>query len=242
MPIPLKAKTGQASWSGKTLEDFFDAAITFNPSLRIAEESLNIGRARERQAEAGQLLPQINANANLTDNSRNSFSQFGTPISEDFDGERFSVSLQQTLFNWQAFAARRRATQIENQLESEYYYELSRLLTDVAERYLNVLFAQDSLTSVAAEVDAVSNQLSQIQSLFSLQLAQITDLRQAEASLTAVQAEQLGYKRNWPSLRSDCAPSPASKQASLHILRESTALPEGANNRAVLCRHGGKQQ
>ena len=83
---------------GETLEDFFDAAIGFSPSLRIAEESLNIGRARERQAE-GQLRPQINANANLTNNSRNSFSQFGTPISEDFDGERFSVSLQQTLFN-----------------------------------------------------------------------------------------------------------------------------------------------
>ena len=118
---------------GETLEDFFNAAIEFSPSLRIAEESLNIGRARERQA-GGQLLPQINANANLTNNSRNSFSQFGTPISEDFDGERFSVSLQQTLFNWQAFAARRRTTQIENQLEAEYYYELSRLLTDVAER------------------------------------------------------------------------------------------------------------
>jgi outer membrane protein len=214
---------------GETLEDFFDAAITFSPSLRIAEESLNIGRARERQAE-GQLHPQINANANLTDNSRNSFSRFGTPISEDFDGERFSVSLQQTLFNWQAFAARRRATQIESQLEAEYYYELSRLLTDVAERYLNVLFAQDSLTSVAAEVDAVSNQLSQIQSLFSLQLAQITDLRQAEASLTAVQAEQLRLQAELAIAQERLRAITGIESGELHILRESTALPEPANN------------
>lgn len=214
---------------GETLEDFFDAAITFSPSLRIAEESLNIGRARERQAE-GQLRPQINANANLTDNSRNSFSQFGTPISEDFDGERFSVSLQQTLFNWQAFAARRRATQIENQLEAEYYYELSRLLTDVAERYLNVLFAQDSLTSVAAEVDAVSNQLSQIQSLFSLQLAQITDLRQAEASLTAVQAEQLRLQAELAIAQERLRAITGIEAGELHILREGTTLPEATNN------------
>lgn len=35
--------------SGETLEDFFSAAIDFSPRLRIAEEGLNIGRARERQ-------------------------------------------------------------------------------------------------------------------------------------------------------------------------------------------------
>ena len=214
---------------GETLEDFFDAAIEFSPSLRIAEESLNIGRARERQAE-GQLLPQINANANLTNNSRNSFSQLGTPISEEFDGERFSISLQQTLFNWQAYAARRRARQVENQLESEYYYELSRLFTDVAERYLSVLFAQDSLTSIAAEVDAVSNQLNQIQSLFSLQLAQITDLRQAEASLTAVQAEQLRLQAELAIAQERLRAITGIEAGELHILRESTTLPQPANN------------
>ena len=123
----LELTSGSALAEGQTLEDFYAAAINFSPRLRIAVESLNIGRAREKQA-AGQLHPQINANANLSDNARNSFSQFGTPISEEFDGERFSLSLQQTLFNWQAFAARRRATQIENQLEAEYYYELSTCL------------------------------------------------------------------------------------------------------------------
>lgn len=175
---------------GQTLEDFFGAAIDFSPRLRIAAEELNIGKARYDQAQ-GQLHPQINANANLTSNTRNSFSFSGTPISEDFDGERYSVSVQQVLFNWQAFAARRRTAKIENQLEADYYYELSFLLTDVAERYLGVLLAQDSLTSIEAEIEAVANQVNQIQSLFSLQLAQVTDLRQAEASLAAVEAEQL---------------------------------------------------
>ena len=175
---------------GQTLEDFFTAAIDFSPRLRIAAEELNIGRARDDQAQ-GQLQPQISANANLSSNTRNSFDFLGTPISEDFDGERFSISLQQVLFNWQAFAARRRTAKIENQLEADYYYELSFLLTDVAERYLGVLLAQDSLTSIEAEIEAVTNQVNQIQSLFGLQLAQITDLRQAEASLAAVEAERL---------------------------------------------------
>lgn len=214
---------------GQTLEDFFEAAIEFSPRLQIAEEGLNIGRARERQAE-GQLQPQINANANLTENTRNSFSQFGIPISEEFDGERFSISLQQTLFNWQAFAARRRATQIENQLEAEYYYELSMVLTDVAERYLGVLFAQDSVASAVAEVTAVSNQLNQIQSLFSLQLAQITDLRQAEASLTAAQAEQLRMQAELAIAQERLRAITGIEIGELSILNEETELPEAQNS------------
>lgn len=214
---------------GQTLEDFFTAAIAYSPQLRIAEEGLNVGRARERQAQ-GQLQPQVNANANLTDNTRNSFDQFGLPVTEKFDGERFSVSLQQVLFNWQAFAARRRAAQIENQLEAEYYYELSVLLTDVAQRYLTVLLAQDSLTSIAAEVDAVTNQLNQIQSLFNLQLAQITDLRQAEASLTSVQAQQLKLQAELAIAEESLRAITGIEIGNIYILDEGSELPEAQSN------------
>ena len=214
---------------GETLEDFFTAAIDFSPQLRIAEEGLNIGRAREKQTQ-GQLQPQINANANLTDNTRNSFSQFGQPQNEQFDGERFSVSLQQVLFNWQAFAARRRATQVENQMEAEYYFELSRLLTDVAQRYLSVLLAQDSLTSISAEVDAVTNQLNQIQSLYNLQLAQITDLRQAEASLVATQAEQLRLEAELAIAQQNLRAVTGIDVGTLYVLSDEIEVPEAQNN------------
>lgn len=213
---------------GETLEDFFTAAIEFSPSLRIAEESLNIGKARERQAE-GQLLPQINANANITDNTRDSFNQFGLPVQQEFDGERYSLSFSQILFNWQAFSARRRATQIENQLEAEYFYALAFLLTDVAERYLNVLQAQDALTSIESEIEAVTNQLNQIQSLFNLQLAQITDLRQAEASLVAVQAEQLRLQAELAISQEALRAITGIEIGSLYVLEEGVVLPEVQN-------------
>jgi outer membrane protein len=152
---------------GETLEDFFTAAIKYSPRLQIAEENFNIGGFRERQAR-GQLLPQVNANASLTDNRRNSFNQFGNPLLDEFDGERLSLTLSQALFNWQAWSARKRASLVENQLEAEYYYELAFLLTDVAERYLNVLRAEDALTSIASELEAITNQRDQIQTLYDL--------------------------------------------------------------------------
>lgn len=171
---------------GVTLEDFLGAAVEFSPTLRVAEESLNIGSSRKRQA-SGQLLPQVRANANVSDNRRRD----GNNLLSTFEGERYSVVLTQVLFNWQAFAARSQASFIENQLEAEYYGALANLLTEVAENYFNVLQAEDALDSIASELEAVNNQLNQIQSLYDRQLAQITDLYQAQASAAAVEAEQL---------------------------------------------------
>jgi outer membrane protein len=229
LALAAESYSGPSSLSaGETLEDFFTAAIDFSPQLQIAAESLNIGKARERQAE-GQLLPQINANANITDNTRDSFNQFGIPQQQEFDGERYSLTFSQVLFNWQAFSARRRATQLENQLEAEYYYELAFLLTDVSERYLNVLQAQDALTSIASEIEAVSNQLNQIQSLFDLQLAQITDLRQAEASLIAVQAKQLRLEAELAIAEEGLRAITGIEIGSLYVLEEELELP-GVDN------------
>lgn len=170
---------------GNTLEDFFSAAIEFSPRLKIAEEGLNIGAARKRAA-TGHLLPQLNANASVSENRRNALNQI-----DNFTGERYSLQLTQVLFNWQAFSQRAQATLIEDQLEAEYYGELADLLELVAESYFNVLQASDALDSIQSELDAVTNQLDQIQSLYDRQLALITDLYRAQASLAAVESKQI---------------------------------------------------
>jgi outer membrane protein len=170
---------------GSTLEHFFSAAINFSPALRIAEENLNIGSSRKKLAN-GQLLPQLSAGAALSDNRINQLNRF-----QQFDGERYYLSLSQTLFNWQQFAARKQAYLREDQLEEEYFYQLAYLLTDVADRYFNVLKSEDALESIASEIEALTNQLNQVQNLYDRQLTQITDLYQVQASLASAQAEEL---------------------------------------------------
>ena len=182
---PLSLSGESKFLPGATLDDFFNAAIDFSPELQIASENLNISSARKKAAN-GQLLPQLSAGANLSDNNLEQFNR-----NQDFTGERYFVSLSQTLFNWQQFAARKQAHLLEDQSEEEYYYQLSLLLTDVADRYFGVLQARDSLESIASEIEALSNQLDQVQSLFDRQLAQVTDLYQVQASLASVEAEEL---------------------------------------------------
>ena len=170
---------------GSSLEDFFNAAIDFSPDLQIAEENLNISSAR-KQAAYGSLLPQLNAGANVSDNNLEQYN-----IRQNFTGERYFVALTQTLFNWQQFAARKQANLLEDQSEEEYYYQLSFLLTDVADRYLSVLQAGDALDTIVSEIEALRNQLDQVQNLFDRQLSQVTDLYQVQASLAAAEATQL---------------------------------------------------
>jgi len=181
----LLAQANNPGSIGYTLEDFFTAALDYSPSLRIAEENLKISGAQKDVAR-GQLLPQVSANANLSDNRRTA-----NDVLNQFDGERYSLQLSQVLFNWRSFMARKRLDDVEDQVEAEYFYELSSVLTDVADKYFTVLQAQDALVSVQSELEAVANQLDQINSLFELQLAQITDLRLAQAELSAIQAQQI---------------------------------------------------
>ena len=57
--VAAEAKTGLSNLKvGESLEDFFSAAVDFSPQLRIAEESLNIGRAREQQAKTREQMKQ----------------------------------------------------------------------------------------------------------------------------------------------------------------------------------------
>lgn len=211
---------------GETLEEFFSAAIDYSPRLRIAEENLNVVSARKRMA-TGNLLPQLNAATSVTENRRTSVDPFfGFESLRTFDGERSFVRLSQTLFNWQAFSTRKQASLTEDQAESEYYYELSFLLTDVAERYFNVLQAQDALDSIAAELEAVSNQLAQVESMYDLQLAQITDLYQAQANLASVEAQQLQLESDLALAQEALRAISGLEPGRLYTLREEVEVPD----------------
>jgi outer membrane protein len=204
---------------GVTLEDFFTAAITYSPELQISKETLNISAAR-RKSTNGQLLPQISAGANLSDNRLDRLDRL-----TNYDGSRYSLTLSQTLFDWQQFEARKQSYFAEDAQEQEYYYQLGILLTDVAEKYFGVLQGEDALDSVDSEIDAITNQVNQIQSLYDRQLAQITDLYQGQASLAAVEAERFSLETDL-ALRQEALQALSGLEIGpLYRLNESADIP-----------------
>jgi outer membrane protein len=216
---PLNATPGATNALGFTLEDFFTAAINYSPQLQIAREQLNIGSARKRAA-TGRLLPQLNANASVSDNTRDDgFEQF------DYDGERYNLQLSQILFDWREFAGRKQASYIADQREAEYYVQLAGLLTEVASAYFDVLQAEDALTSIRSELNAVTSQLNLVQSYYDRQLAQITDLYDAQAQLAAVQAEELGLESDLDIAREVLRSLAGVTPGALHRLDDEIEVP-----------------
>ena len=175
-----------ADRAGTTLQDFFTSAINYSPSLKAAEERWHASSARISYAN-GQLLPQINAEAGV---SKNSYQPENRAVT-DYTGRNYSVQLSQVLFNWQAFANRQQAYLQGSQAEAEYYAQLAQTLTVIADNYLTALLAEDTLSSIGTELEAINNQVNQIQQMYNLQLAKITDLYRAQAQLSAVQTERI---------------------------------------------------
>lgn len=172
--------------AGTTLKDFFTAAINYSPNLKAAEENMHIGDARIDYAN-GQLLPQLNADSNI---STNSSKLPGYPLSQqDYYGRRYSVQLSQVLFNWQAFTSRQQAYLQSHQYEAQYYAQLAQLLTSIADNYLTVLQSEDALSSMKSELEAVTNQANAIQQMYNRQLAKITDLYLVQAQQAAAQSQ-----------------------------------------------------
>lgn len=169
---------------GTTLEDFFVAAMDYSPALKIAEERMSIGDSR-RRAATGQLLPQVSATANLSDNRQRQVEGLST-----YRGERYALQMRQVLFNWAAFKERSAAQLEEDQFEAEYFEQLATLLTDIATKYFAVLQAQDALRFNQAELEAVSLQDEQVQSMYDRQMIQVTDLYEVRARLAEVRAEE----------------------------------------------------
>jgi outer membrane protein len=181
---------GRIVVQGSTLEDFFTAALDYSPELRISRDRWDINSARRKAANA-QLMPQLSANGSISDNNQ---LDNVVDVRTKYRGERYSLQLTQVLFNWQVFSARSAAYLSEDQAEAEYFAQLSYVLTDVAEKYFAVLEADDAVTSITTEVEAVTNQLNQIESLYNLQSVQITDLYEAQARLASAQAERLSLE------------------------------------------------
>ncbi len=205
---------------GQTLEDFFTAALEYSPRLQVAQAKRDIGAARRRGAN-GQLLPQISASASLSENRQDALNR----VSE-YSGERLALVLRQVLFDWRIFSQRGQAYAMENQMEAEYFAELSVVLTSVAERYFDVLQAEDALRSIQSERESVANQVNQVERLYGLQMAQITDLYDAQARLSAVEAEELLLSSDVTLTRDALRSVSGIGVGNLYVLGENTDLPD----------------
>lgn len=156
-------------------------ALSADPQLKSAEIKVDIGSNQKGQA-LGQMLPQINASGNWSNNEQFVNGKTQANVT-NYAGTRYYVSLNQSLIDFAKYMEWRRASKIEDQYAAEAVEAHNQLMFNVVDRYFSTLEAEDQLSFTQIEKQAAQKLLEQIQKQYAKQLLKITDLYAGEARL-----------------------------------------------------------
>lgn len=216
------------SAQAEDLLTIYQQALQADPQLKNAIVKVEIGSNQKDQA-IGQMLPQVNASANWSQNEQ-SVNGRNQSTNSNYPGTRYYVSLNQTLFDFTKYWEWQRTLKIEDQYATEAIEARNQLMFNVVDRYFSTLEAEDQLNFAKMEEQAAQKLLTQIQKQFAKQLLKITDFYAGEARLdqlvaNVAQAESK-YTTSQESLRELTGVTPNT----LNILRESVEYSEIQGN------------
>jgi outer membrane protein len=194
---------------GADLIEVYQRALQNDPIIREADANRLASRESKPQALAA-LLPQLEASGSYTRDeqefSRTQLQQLGEDESElipvtittdsDTDGYSYTIQLRQALFRWDQWAALKRADAEVAQAEADYQAAQQDLIQRTAQRYFDVLAAQDTVEAAEATLEAFSRQLEQANKRFEVGLIAITDVQESRAAHDQAAAGVIQAKRN----------------------------------------------
>lgn len=145
------------------------------------------------QARAEAWLPELSfsAGASRVQQTIAIDSQLGAGGDVAFDTRRFRVDLVQPVYRRDRWLRIGQASKQLQQSELELEAAKQSLVTRTAERYFEVLAAQDNLEFAQAEKDSLQGQLEQAQQRFDVGLIAITDVQEAQAGYDRATANEI---------------------------------------------------
>lgn len=201
--LAFSAVIAAPAFSQASLLDIYQRAMMNDPAVREAEATY-LSTAETKPQRLAVLLPNLTASANRANQFSDSIGGFdvGGGISSgdnrnisDSDSDGWRIGLRQTLFNWGNLAQLRQADKIVARAETTYEAAKQELLVRVAERYFNVLAAEDNVASAIAAREAIGRQLEQAQRRFEVGLIAVTDVQQSQAGYDDAVAAEIEAQR-----------------------------------------------
>ena len=193
------------------LVEVYQRALQNDPQLREAEAT-KLATLEAKPQALSALLPQLSANGSYTrqrDSGIQEQTQLvvgqSTPIVFNNDGttkttgHRYSIDLRQSVFSWANWVALKSADSQVAQAEADYQSARQDLVSRVAQRYFDVLAAQDDLDAQSAAANAIKHQLDQSEQRFNVGLIAITDVQEARAAHDSAVAAVIASKRQLAS-------------------------------------------
>jgi outer membrane protein len=205
------------AWSAAPAADLlavYERALQNDPQLKEAEATRLAALESKPQALAA-LLPQVAGSGTASkekdagqSNQSETVQVAGGPTiveSFPFNGRvttithKYGVDLKQNLFNWSNWVALQRADAQLAQAEADYQAAQQDLIARVAQRYFDVLAAQDDLDAQRGNLESVSHQLEQAEKRYQVGLIAVTDVQEARAAHDSGAAAVIASKRTLAS-------------------------------------------
>lgn len=199
----LSGAAGAAS-----LLEVYQQALQGDPQIHEAEARRLAALEAKPQAR-GVLLPQVGFGGSYTTRESSGEqlidlpdgSTVLVPSKNELDVFEYGFELRQSLFRWDQIVNMRRADKTVTRAEAVREAAQQDLIVRVAQRYFDVLAAEDRLTSIKADGEAIARQLEQAKQRFEVGLIAITDVQESQAAYDQSVANEIGAKRTLATAR-----------------------------------------
>lgn len=201
--------SGPSAAGAASLLEVYQQALQSDPLIHEAESRRLAAQEASPQAR-GLLLPQVNASGSWTNNDLTGSEvtvdldtgNFGTLAFETkSDDTAWNIALRQTIFRWDQIVNLKQASKIVARADLVYEAAQQDLMLRVVERYFEVLAAEDRLTSIHADRQAIARQLEQAKQRFEVGLIAITDVQESQAAFDQSVASEIGAERELATAR-----------------------------------------
>jgi len=182
---------------GADLLQVYRSAQASDAQYAAARASWAATQERLPQGRAG-LLPSVSISASTQYNDRDI--RFRNPTVPDnnsnFNSNSASVSLSQPIYRPQNFQAFEQAKTQVAQADATLAQASQDLILRVAQAYLDVLLAQDTVAFAQAQLDAIGQQLEQAKRNFEVGTATIVDTKEAQSRYDLTRAFEIQAKND----------------------------------------------
>ncbi len=182
--VPLITFAISPSIYADDLITIYHQAADYDAQYQTAELAYASALEVRTQAKAA-FLPQVAASASATLNDINN------DRDESYTGNKFTLSLNQALYNQSSQIAIKQADLTITQAQSELASAKQDLILRTAESYFGVLAAKDNLQFASSEKKAIEQKLEQAERRFEVGLIAVTDVKEAQAAYDLAVAEEI---------------------------------------------------
>lgn len=163
----------------------YQDAAREDPQLERARESLAAIQETQSQAGAALFLPEATATANINQDSQNvqfsGASATGVSGRSNFQSGGYSLTLTQPLLHYDRIVTWQQADSRIAQAEAEYAAAEIALMLRVAERYFDLLAANENLRFAQAQQETLARGLKETRQRQAVGFLAMTDVQEAQA-------------------------------------------------------------